>query len=198
MLILGDQGKLMKAFEGTGVPEVIQIVLEETVRAGVVLPEGVRPALLGRSAATTAIAAILIALTRWPALVRYRDDGALEIDNNTAERALDALQRLLPPTVKVRRDGGTRQVSAADLVLSRAGAGTLAELVRCETPAILIPYPTAADNHQYVNALEFAQTGAHALRIRWQIERAERANLAVTDEAGIRFNRNDRAVKNGD
>lgn len=41
------------------VPEVIQIVLEETVRAGVVLPEWVRPALLGLSAATTAIAAIL-------------------------------------------------------------------------------------------------------------------------------------------
>lgn len=40
------------------VPEVIQIILEETVRAGVVLPEWVRPALLGLSAATTAIAAI--------------------------------------------------------------------------------------------------------------------------------------------
>ena len=38
-------------------------------------------------------------------------------------------------------------ISAADLVVSRAGAGTLAELIRCETPAILIPYPQAADNH---------------------------------------------------
>ena len=41
------------------VPEVIQIILEETVRAGVVLPEWVRPALLGLSAAAAAIAAIL-------------------------------------------------------------------------------------------------------------------------------------------
>ena len=41
------------------VPEVIQIILEETGRAGVVLPEWVRPALLGLSAAATAIAAIL-------------------------------------------------------------------------------------------------------------------------------------------
>ena len=39
-------------------------------------------------------------------------------------------------------------LSAADLVVSRAGAGTLAELVRCETPAVLIPFPQAADNHQ--------------------------------------------------
>ena len=50
-------------------------------------------------------------------------------------------------------------MSAADLVLSRAGAGTLAELVRCETPAILIPYPHAADNHQWANAIYFEQQG---------------------------------------
>lgn len=50
-------------------------------------------------------------------------------------------------------------LSAADLVLSRAGAGTLAELVRCETPAILIPYPHAADNHQWANARYFEQQG---------------------------------------
>lgn len=50
-------------------------------------------------------------------------------------------------------------MSAADLVLSRAGAGTLAELVRCETPAILIPYPHAADNHQAANAAYFEQQG---------------------------------------
>jgi len=49
--------------------------------------------------------------------------------------------------------------SAADLVLSRAGAGTLAELVRCETPAILVPYPFAANDHQRANALHFEQQG---------------------------------------
>jgi UDP-N-acetylglucosamine--N-acetylmuramyl-(pentapeptide) pyrophosphoryl-undecaprenol N-acetylglucosamine transferase len=50
-------------------------------------------------------------------------------------------------------------MSAADLVLSRAGAGTIAELVRCETPAVLIPYPHAADNHQWANAIYFEQQG---------------------------------------
>lgn len=50
-------------------------------------------------------------------------------------------------------------LSAADLVVSRAGAGTLAELVRCETPAILVPYPQAADNHQWANARHFEQQG---------------------------------------
>ena len=39
-------------------------------------------------------------------------------------------------------------LSAADLVVSRAGAGAIAEIVRCRVPAILVPYPFAADNHQ--------------------------------------------------
>lgn len=51
-------------------------------------------------------------------------------------------------------------LSAADLVVSRAGAGTLAELVRCEAPAILVPFPHAADDHQRANAAFFAQQGA--------------------------------------
>jgi UDP-N-acetylglucosamine--N-acetylmuramyl-(pentapeptide) pyrophosphoryl-undecaprenol N-acetylglucosamine transferase len=50
-------------------------------------------------------------------------------------------------------------LSAADLVVSRAGAGTIAELVRCETPAVLVPYPHAADNHQAANARYFEQQG---------------------------------------
>ena len=50
-------------------------------------------------------------------------------------------------------------LSAADLVVSRAGAGTLAELVRCETPAILVPYPHAADDHQRANAAFFERQG---------------------------------------
>ena len=50
-------------------------------------------------------------------------------------------------------------LSAADLVVSRAGAGTLAELIRCETPAILVPYPEAADDHQRANAEYFERQG---------------------------------------
>jgi UDP-N-acetylglucosamine--N-acetylmuramyl-(pentapeptide) pyrophosphoryl-undecaprenol N-acetylglucosamine transferase len=50
-------------------------------------------------------------------------------------------------------------LSAADLVVSRAGAGTLVELIRCETPAILVPYPYAADNHQQANAAFFERQG---------------------------------------
>lgn len=50
-------------------------------------------------------------------------------------------------------------LSAADLIVARAGAGTIAELIRCRLPAILIPYPHAADGHQLVNARFFEQQG---------------------------------------
>lgn len=51
-------------------------------------------------------------------------------------------------------------LSAADLVVSRAGAGTIAELIRCRVPAILVPYPFAADGHQAANAAYLAQEQA--------------------------------------
>ncbi|MDX2128008.1 MAG: undecaprenyldiphospho-muramoylpentapeptide beta-N-acetylglucosaminyltransferase [Chloroherpetonaceae bacterium] len=53
--------------------------------------------------------------------------------------------------------------SAADLVLCRAGASTLAELARIGKPSILIPYPFAANNHQFHNAESFTEKGAAEL-----------------------------------
>ena len=47
----------------------------------------------------------------------------------------------------------------ADLAISRAGAGTLTELAITNTPAILIPYPYAAENHQFFNAKVFVDAG---------------------------------------
>jgi UDP-N-acetylglucosamine--N-acetylmuramyl-(pentapeptide) pyrophosphoryl-undecaprenol N-acetylglucosamine transferase len=48
----------------------------------------------------------------------------------------------------------------ASLVVARAGALTLAELAIAGRPTILIPLPTAADDHQSKNAARFAQAGA--------------------------------------
>ncbi len=48
----------------------------------------------------------------------------------------------------------------ADLVISRAGAATLTELAMTHTPAILIPYPYAAEDHQTFNAKVFAKAQA--------------------------------------
>ena len=51
----------------------------------------------------------------------------------------------------------------ADFVVSRAGATTLAELAVLGKPAILIPYPHAADNHQEKNALGYVEQGGALL-----------------------------------
>ena len=48
----------------------------------------------------------------------------------------------------------------ADLIVCRAGATTVAELAIAGKPAIFIPYPFAADNHQELNAREMAEAGA--------------------------------------
>ena len=50
-------------------------------------------------------------------------------------------------------------LSACDLVVARAGAGSIAECVRCLTPMILVPYPHSADDHQQANAFFIEQQG---------------------------------------
>jgi UDP-N-acetylglucosamine--N-acetylmuramyl-(pentapeptide) pyrophosphoryl-undecaprenol N-acetylglucosamine transferase len=54
----------------------------------------------------------------------------------------------------------------ADLVISRAGAGSLSELAICGSPTILVPFPQAADKHQDANAGAAAALGAAV--IVWQ------------------------------
>ena len=51
-------------------------------------------------------------------------------------------------------------LGAADLAVSRSGASSLAEFSAMELPAILIPYPTAVDDHQRLNARSFVDIGA--------------------------------------
>jgi UDP-N-acetylglucosamine--N-acetylmuramyl-(pentapeptide) pyrophosphoryl-undecaprenol N-acetylglucosamine transferase len=52
---------------------------------------------------------------------------------------------------------------AADLMLTRAGAGTVAELAVAGTPAIVVPWPGAADDHQLDNARELSDHEAAVL-----------------------------------
>ena len=54
-------------------------------------------------------------------------------------------------------------LGAATACVSRAGASSLAELAAVRLPALLIPFPAAADNHQFYNARAFAETGAAQL-----------------------------------
>lgn len=56
-----------------------------------------------------------------------------------------------------------RCMSAADLVICRAGASSISELQVMGKASILIPYPYAAENHQYYNAKDLADNNAAIL-----------------------------------
>jgi UDP-N-acetylglucosamine--N-acetylmuramyl-(pentapeptide) pyrophosphoryl-undecaprenol N-acetylglucosamine transferase len=60
-------------------------------------------------------------------------------------------------------DDMPRAFAAADLVVSRAGAGAVAELAAAGKPSILVPFPFAADQHQLRNAEAMQRAGAARL-----------------------------------
>lgn len=91
--------------------------------------------------------------------------GRLAIVHQTGEKDLEATRaRYAAAGVSAECHAFIRDMAAAyqraDLVIGRAGATTVAELAIAGKPAIFIPYPFAADNHQELNAREMAASGA--------------------------------------
>jgi UDP-N-acetylglucosamine--N-acetylmuramyl-(pentapeptide) pyrophosphoryl-undecaprenol N-acetylglucosamine transferase len=74
-------------------------------------------------------------------------------------------------------------MSAADIAVSRAGAGSIAEIIECELPSILVPYPFAADNHQMANARYLEQQGACVVLVQDRLDGllSEVLDLAFSD-----------------
>ena len=91
--------------------------------------------------------------------------GGLAITHQTGERDLervrDGYRRAgLEARVEPFLYTMDREMKAADLVICRAGATTIAELTACGRPSLLVPLPTAADDHQRRNAEVLAAAGA--------------------------------------
>ena len=82
-------------------------------------------------------------------------------DADWASKIVDAEQ--LPARVVAFLQRIHMAYAAADLVVCRSGAMTLAEIAVVGTPAILIPYPHAADDHQVVNASNLVDRGAASM-----------------------------------
>lgn len=61
-----------------------------------------------------------------------------------------------------------KMYKAADLLITRAGAMTITELALSSKPAILVPFPYAAENHQYYNAKVLENAGAGKILIESQ------------------------------
>ena len=60
-------------------------------------------------------------------------------------------------------DGMTGLMKNVDLIVSRAGASTMSEIIALELPSILIPSPYVANNHQYKNAMDLVNIDASVL-----------------------------------
>jgi len=66
----------------------------------------------------------------------------------------------LKPELASFFDDIPKRLKAANLLICRAGASTIAELTAAGRPAILVPYPYATDDHQTANARAVTQAGA--------------------------------------
>jgi UDP-N-acetylglucosamine--N-acetylmuramyl-(pentapeptide) pyrophosphoryl-undecaprenol N-acetylglucosamine transferase len=113
---------------------------------------------------------------------------ALGIVHQTGERDLEATRARyaaagIEADCRAFIDDMATEYRRCDVVISRAGATTIAELGVVGRPAILVPYPHAADNHQEINAREMAAAGA-ALLFRQAELTAESLAGAVAELAG--------------
>ena len=80
-------------------------------------------------------------------------------DETVAALALTAEERKRWQVVPYISDMGGA-LAAADLVLSRAGASSIAEIAALAVPSMLVPYPLATENHQATNAHLLSDVGA--------------------------------------
>ena len=117
---------------------------------------------------------------------RLAADGShLRVTHQTGERDVEmvrtayraaGLQAEVEPYLF---DMGAR-IAAADLIVCRAGATTLAEITAAGKPAILVPLPTATDDHQRKNAEALASAGAAELMLQAEMTGRSLSELLLT------------------
>jgi UDP-N-acetylglucosamine--N-acetylmuramyl-(pentapeptide) pyrophosphoryl-undecaprenol N-acetylglucosamine transferase len=99
------------------------------------------------------------------ALATLAKESPIAIVHQTGEKDLAATrERYAAAGIAAECSAFIKDMAAAyqraDIIIGRAGATTVAELAIAGKPAIFIPYPHAADNHQEINAREMADAGA--------------------------------------
>jgi UDP-N-acetylglucosamine--N-acetylmuramyl-(pentapeptide) pyrophosphoryl-undecaprenol N-acetylglucosamine transferase len=137
-------------------------VRPEFVSAG----DGARPAgpprvlIFGGSQGAHAINVAMV-----EAAPRLAAAGGVDLTHQTGERDVELVRRgYLDAGIEARVEpflyAMDREMKRADVIVSRAGATTIAELTAAGRAAILVPLPTAADDHQKKNADVLAAAGA--------------------------------------
>ena len=77
----------------------------------------------------------------------------------------EVIKNKFPSNIKVVPyiENMTRIMKNTDLIVTRAGASTLSEIIALNIPSILIPSPYVPNNHQYKNAIDFVQNNASVI-----------------------------------
>jgi UDP-N-acetylglucosamine--N-acetylmuramyl-(pentapeptide) pyrophosphoryl-undecaprenol N-acetylglucosamine transferase len=148
-------------FTGTPVRESVGMRLprEQALEIFKLVPEKKTLLVMGGSQGAAGINQLLFRNAR-----RLADSG-IQVIHLTGERddqlaAANYLREELPSHVSAFHDKMEEAYSAADLIVSRAGASSLNEIGYFGLPSVLVPYPFAADNHQEANAKIFVRRGA--------------------------------------
>jgi UDP-N-acetylglucosamine--N-acetylmuramyl-(pentapeptide) pyrophosphoryl-undecaprenol N-acetylglucosamine transferase len=105
-------------------------------------------------------------------IVKQLSDEGLQIIWQTGKNYFDQYKQLKSRSVKVLDfiEDINAAYSASELVIARAGATTIAELLVLGKPSILIPSPNVSENHQYHNARALADKSASVLLEDKQLE----------------------------
>jgi len=163
----------------TGTPVREQFQVQDPAAARIALGlDPVRPVLLVMGGSQGARGVNDLVLAALPSLVEAAPQLQLIHLTGAGDEAkvLAALSKLrMRAVVRPFFSKMELAVSAASVAVSRAGASTLAELAALRVPSVLVPYPHAADNHQWFNARAFERTGA--ARMLWS-HHATPADLA--------------------
>ncbi len=153
----------------TGNPLRSNIPIEErsAAREKLGLPEGMTILSFGGSLGANKISEAVAEVVKWEKTVgdvnhihSYGGNGKDMFDGLLEKNGLVTDDRF---RAREYIDNMYTCLCAADLIISRAGAMTLTELKATGRASILIPFPQAAENHQYYNALSMSKNGAAIL-----------------------------------
>lgn len=129
-------------------------------------PVGATPSLLvfggsqgARAINNAVVAALPVLRERLPNLRIVHQTGAKELEPVQAGYAATGISADVRPFI----DDMPRAFVEADLIVCRSGASTVAEITAAGKPAIFIPFPRAADDHQRKNAEAIANAGGAVL-----------------------------------
>ncbi len=178
----------------TGNPLRSNIEIEErkAARERLGLPEGFTVLSFGGSLGANRITEAVAELVAW----EQRKGGINHIHSyggNGKEKFYTSLEQSGAVEDKTRHifrdyiDNMYTCICAADLIIARAGAMTITELTAIGRPAILVPYPNAAENHQYYNALTLSKANAAVL-----IEDKDLTKARLVEEVSALYNDRDR------